>query len=254
MDIQKEEEIRLHKKLVKQYKIRYGEDYLRIYHHYWNNELLKGIPENKNYSALDCGCGTGILLLDLTRNFKNVFGLDLSLDLLRKIDFTSDAIKGVVVGDIENIPFSEKSFDTIICRGVLHHTPLPQESIKEIFNKLKKGGFFVLSEPCNDSLILQLPRRIFKKRSGRFTSAHKAFYSRDVKQMLIDAGFRINKSRNFGLLAFPLFGLYDMLPIARFLPFPNLLVRILIFLDEVFSRLPLIRNQCWHIIIQAEKN
>jgi len=61
----------------------------------------------------------------------------------------------LIVGDIETLPFSEGSLDVIVCRGSLHHVPLPQKALDEIYKSLKKGGSLILSEPCIDSIIIR---------------------------------------------------------------------------------------------------
>lgn len=253
MDTQKEQEIKLHRRLVNEYELRYKHDYAKIYHSFWNRQIIKNLPAEGNAFVLDCGCGSGALLPELTGKFKNVIGLDLSISLLKSIDQKSASFKGSVIGDTERMPFLDACFDIIICRGSLHHLPSPSSAFKNIYDKLKPGGFFVLSEPCSDSLILRLPRKLYREKSGRFSQGHKAFNSRELKEMLRACGFRIKEMRNFGLLAFPVCGLSDFLPVMRFLIFRRALTRIMIFFDEVFSRVPIIKNQCWHIIIKSQK-
>lgn len=253
MDIQKKNEIYLHRKLSKQYQIRYGEDYSIFYHDFWNSCLLEGLPVEKELYVLDCGCGSGAFLPALTRKFKKVVGLDLSIDLAVMADSESENFKGLVVGDAEKLPFFKTSFDIVFCRGSLHHLPNPITAIQEIYDKLKPGGFFVLSEPCDDSLLLRLPRKIFREKSGRFTLGHKAFRSNEITEMLCNCGFKIKSMRNFGLLAFPLCGLSDILPLMRFLLFRKALTKTLILFDEIAARTPLLKKQCWHIMIKAQK-
>ncbi|MDD4953551.1 MAG: class I SAM-dependent methyltransferase [Candidatus Omnitrophica bacterium] len=253
MQAQKEKEALLHKELSGHYRIRYGQDYSLLYHSFWNNTLLKDIAPGGNSSALDCGCGNGILLERLTANFKKVFGLDLSYDLIRQVDIKNENFKGVIIADAEKMPLKEGSFDLIVCRGALHHLPSPAAALREIYSKLKTGGYLVLSEPCNDSLILRLPRKIYREKSGRFTQGHRAFGSRDIKGLLTGEGFMLKESRYFGMLAFPLCGLSDFLPLLKRMAFRNALTRMLIVIDEFFARIPFLKRQCWHIIIKAQK-
>lgn len=253
MEKQKLQEIELHKNLVKEYERRYEKEYAQIYNDFWNDTLLRGIPVKYDFTVLDCGCGNGALLAYLSRKFKNAIGMDLSLDLARQINLSGANARKVVIGDAEGLPFREGYFDIIISRATLHHLPSPAKALREIHQKLKPGGFFILSEPCNDSLILRIPRSIYKHKSDRFTIGHKAFYSRELNQLLTDTGFKIKEIRNFGLFAFPLCGLPDFLPIMNFLIFRKAITRILIFFDEMFCRIPLLRKQSWHIIVKAER-
>jgi SAM-dependent methyltransferase len=43
-------------------------------------------------------------------------------------------------GDIFNIPLEESSFDTVICLGVLQHTPRPREAFRSLAKFVKPGG------------------------------------------------------------------------------------------------------------------
>jgi len=46
--------------------------------------------------------------------------------------------------DIDNIPFSDNSFDFIFCVGVLHHLPNPKKGMLSCVDKLKPGGHFLV--------------------------------------------------------------------------------------------------------------
>jgi ubiquinone/menaquinone biosynthesis C-methylase UbiE len=45
------------------------------------------------------------------------------------------------VGDAENLPFPDASFDAVYSWGVLHHSPDTQKAIQEVHRVLKPGGF-----------------------------------------------------------------------------------------------------------------
>jgi len=45
------------------------------------------------------------------------------------------------VGDAENLPFPDASFDAVYSWGVLHHSPDTQKAINEVHRVLKPGGF-----------------------------------------------------------------------------------------------------------------
>lgn len=83
----------------------------------------------------------------------------------------------LVQADIRRIPFPKANYDYVICLGVLQHTPIPEESIKCLWEMVRPGGVLVvdhypwkwrliLPPPFGDSegiyrwLILRLPRDI----------------------------------------------------------------------------------------------
>lgn len=81
---------------------------------------------------LDRGCDTGIFLKKLTEKFSKVYGVDISMDMLQKINEKSEHVKGTLVGDGMNLPFLANSFDCVVCRGVLHHLPDLHNALVEI--------------------------------------------------------------------------------------------------------------------------
>ena len=74
--------------------------------------------EKEDYTdLLDCGCGTGpmISLLYEKDSSKHYTGLDITPKMIEA--GRAKNLQGVnwVVGDCENLPFEENSFDAIIC-------------------------------------------------------------------------------------------------------------------------------------------
>ena len=108
-------------------------------------------------SVLDMGCGEGRHTIGLFIDRQiNAFGFDLSIKDLniarsRLNDFPvkpnnkSACIFGV--SNINQMPFSDGAYDSVICSEVLEHVPSPEESIKELIRVLKPGGILALSVP-----------------------------------------------------------------------------------------------------------
>jgi SAM-dependent methyltransferase len=81
----------------------------------------------------------------------------------------------LVQADIRKIPFPKKSYDYVICLGVLQHTPSPEESIKSLWQMVRPGGILVIDHyewqwrtvlpfggsraPFTRQLVLLLPRK-----------------------------------------------------------------------------------------------
>jgi hypothetical protein len=98
-----------------------------------------------------------------------------------------------------------------------------------------------------------LPRKIFNVFSPKLTKDHKAFKSKELLDLLKKNGFKVKKVKKFGFIAFPLCGMPDFLPILKYLPFPELITDVLVSIDEMLSRLPLINRESWGIDFWAEK-
>ena len=59
-----------------------------------------------------------------------------------------------VVGDCENIPFPEDTFDAIISSNSFHHYPNPQDFFNNAYRVLKKNGRLILRDYTTKSKVL----------------------------------------------------------------------------------------------------
>ena len=100
---------------------------------------------------LDAGCGTGLNLAGLPAGS---VGIDLNprnLELVRRRLPHQVAVEG----DIEDMPFKDESFGTVVCTEVLEHVPYPEKALSEIGRVLRPGGVLIGSVPSR-SLVWKL--------------------------------------------------------------------------------------------------
>ncbi len=118
----------------------------------WRKKVLKLVANTNPDNVLDIATGTGDLAILMTKTgAKEITGLDISEGMLevgrkkiaeRKLD---NKIK-MVLGDSENIPFEDNSFDAItVAFGVRNFENL-EKGLAEILRVLKPGGIFVILE------------------------------------------------------------------------------------------------------------
>ena len=123
--------------LAKEYERIYCENRLK-----WMREIEDILIKNevkKDYLVLDIGCGTGEQL----KKLNNAVGLDISIEMA-KISHNKTG-KFVVVGDAENLPFKNKTFDCVISFfGALNHVNL-NRTLKEIKRVLKDDGVLIFT-------------------------------------------------------------------------------------------------------------
>jgi SAM-dependent methyltransferase len=101
----------------------------------WTKEELKGKV------ILEAGCGAGRFTEILLSTGATVVSFDLSNAVEANYENNKDQGELLIFqGDIYKIPFPDNYFDYVFCHGVLQHTPDPDESYRQIFNKLKPGG------------------------------------------------------------------------------------------------------------------
>ena len=78
-------------------------------------------------------------------------GMDLSEPMLQKARNAAEAA-GVAdrfdirLGDAKSLPFSEQSFNLVLCNSLLHHLPAPLALLNEISRVSKPGGAILLRD------------------------------------------------------------------------------------------------------------
>ncbi|MBQ7265354.1 MAG: class I SAM-dependent methyltransferase [Firmicutes bacterium] len=111
-------------------------------------DILAELEKEPFNDLLDCGCGTAPVITLLTEKYpkKHYTGIDLTPEMIKaakakKLDNTV-----FVLGDCENLPFEENSFDTVICSQSFHHYPNPQNFFNSVYKVLKPNGRLILRD------------------------------------------------------------------------------------------------------------
>lgn len=102
-----------------------------------------------------------------------------------------------VKADICNLPFSENSFDVILCNHVLEHIPNDTKAMQELYRVLKPGGWGVFQIPQDlnrartfeDNSITNKTERA--KIFGQYD--HVRIYGRDYFEKLRSIGFKVTE-------------------------------------------------------------
>jgi len=106
------------------------------------------LPDLNNKRVLDLGCGYGWhCRYAMEKNAKKVVGVDISKKMLQKaISMTNgnNYIK-YLQKPIEEVEFSEKSFDVIISSLALHYIESYEKIIKNAYKWLDGKGYFIFS-------------------------------------------------------------------------------------------------------------
>ena len=112
---------------------------------FWEEMIWEGYILNydffKDKRVLEIGCGPAGIIFSIN-NAKDRVGLE-PLDITHLLN--SSRKKSVIKsGSGENIPYSDKSFDVILCFNVLDHTINPSKVLNEIYRVLDENGEFLL--------------------------------------------------------------------------------------------------------------
>src|SRR5215470_1719419 len=109
----------------------------------WNRVFDLALAGGSALDALDIGCGTGFLSLELAARGHRVTGIDFAPEMLA-LARAKAAEAGVAIrfeeADAEQLPFAAASFDLVITRHVLWTLPHPEAAIDEWRRVLRPGG------------------------------------------------------------------------------------------------------------------
>lgn len=114
----------------------------------WNFEnLQKFLNHEKVNTCLDIACGTGRLSAKLLQVADQVYGVDLSEEVL-KIAKNKYPQINFSLGESVNLPYEDNFFDLVVINGSLHHFFATEKTFAEAFRVLKSNSkFVVLGEP-----------------------------------------------------------------------------------------------------------
>jgi len=91
---------------------------------------------------LDVGCGTGHHLARYRRLGFEVVGVDGSADMLAHARAANPDVP-LQRADLQNLPFSDASFDVVLSIEVLRYLPEPALALREMARVLRPGGIVV---------------------------------------------------------------------------------------------------------------
>ncbi len=105
--------------------------------------ILQEIGIKENCFVLDAGCGSGFSMEAASKFSKNVFGFDISSELL--LVAKRKEIKNLVHADFAAIPFGESVFDAIISLSALQwFEPKNEHDVKDHYARIAKEFFRLL--------------------------------------------------------------------------------------------------------------
>jgi len=154
----------------------------------WRKRAIHKLVESKPETILDVATGTGdFAIAALKISPTKVIGVDISQEML---NIANDKIKhaklthkiNFALGDAENLPFPDNSFDAATCAFGVRNFENPLQGLSEIYRVLKPGGKIVILEFSNPG---NFPFKYFYRlyfhsllpMMGRLISKDKSAYS-----------------------------------------------------------------------------
>ncbi len=120
-------------------------------------DILAELEKEPFADLLDCGCGTGPMLTLLHEKYpdKHYTGIDLTPKMIEVAKAKKMKNVDLVVGDCENLPFAENSFDAVICSESFHHYPDPHKFFNSVYRVLRPNGRLILRDMTMKSKVLR---------------------------------------------------------------------------------------------------
>ena len=202
-------------KLSKDWSTHYRRSFLFAQRHDAFNQAVERFADPAG-SALDYGCGSGVLTRLLIGRFNRIVATDISEEMRRATELAFASEPSVSV--IEPDALLNRVFDLVLCSSVIEYVEEPEEFLLRLRCHLKPGGVLLLSAPNRAGVIQVLHRLVATLRRDSYISYQRhRFAHYAVRDLLFRSGFRVESlSSPVGLPLMRLMGMGElMLCVAR---------------------------------------
>lgn len=120
-------------------------------------DILKELEREPFEDLLDAGCGPGSMIAILENQMpgKHYTGIDLTPAMIEEAKSKKLPDAEFIVGDCENMPFEDDSFDVILCSNSAHHYPEIEKFYCCVYRCLRPDGRLILRDFTSDSSIVR---------------------------------------------------------------------------------------------------
>jgi len=158
--------------------------------------VLEELEFSNNNKILDCGCGTGELLLNLkdkaVLNGKNLFGIDFSENMLKEARKKLGKNVTLKKADAHDLPFPDNYFDFVISTEAFHHYYNQSIVLREMKRVVKKKGKVLI---VDINFFLRPIHWLFEKFEPGCVKVNNR---KEMKKLFQIAGLRkVKQRRNF---------------------------------------------------------
>ena len=111
------------------------------------NAIEKKITLTKDMEVLDFGVGTGLLGFEIAKSVRQVYGVDTSANMIKKLKEKNTPSLHVETycQDIVKNPL-DKTFDGLVSSMTLHHVENLEDFFRTIYKNIKDGGFIAIAD------------------------------------------------------------------------------------------------------------
>jgi SAM-dependent methyltransferase len=161
------------------------------------NMGLRMLGDARLPRALEVGYGAGAVLLALAPIVGELSGIDLDADpgpVERLLEARGHRAK-LQKGSVYELPFSDASFDLVVCFSVFEHLHEYGDGLAEVARVLVPGGRFLLGMPA----VNRMMEWGFRAIGFKGIEDHHVTTPRDVARAFALHGFAVARKRYLGL-------------------------------------------------------
>lgn len=158
--------------------------------------ILEELEKEPFSTLLDVGCGTGPMIELLVQKYpeKRYTGLDLTPKMIETANAKKLPNTIFQVGDSENLPFEQNSFDAVICANSFHHYPNPQKFFNGVEKVLKPNGRLILRDYTSYKAVIWLMNHTEMPLANLFGHGDvRAYTLGEVRAFCEKAGLKVEK-------------------------------------------------------------
>lgn len=171
----------------------------------------------KGKKVLEIGCGSGIDSAEFAKYGADIYATDMTdkavnhtKNLFKRLNMNEELISRIKKVNATNLPFEDNFFDLVYVYGVLHHIPIVERALDEIYRVLKPGRQCFVMLYHKDSLlyyysVLYLGGVVFKGfkkglsekevlakySEGKMGNPYSKVYTKDeAKRLFYTSGFK----------------------------------------------------------------
>jgi ubiquinone/menaquinone biosynthesis C-methylase UbiE len=163
---------------------------------YWDfrDRIIFNFIESDDQDILDLGCGEGITLERLIKNFpgKNIQGIDV---MPENVAICESFQLPARLGNVYHLECRDSSQDVVLFLEVLEHLSEPEIAIREIYRILRPGGRVLFLFP-NDRTFFLSRLITLRFREAFYDPGHvRQWTISDMAHLLPSLGFQILESK-----------------------------------------------------------